>query len=138
MNYRRLGDAGVKLSEIGLGGWLTFGNAVDLEAGLKVMDKAFDVGINFFDTSNVYARGKCEEVWGQHSQGRRRDSYVLATKLFFPIGDGPNDRGLSPSISWSSVTPASGGCARSTSTFTSATDSIPKRRSRRPSGRWTI
>jgi len=95
MNYRRLGDAGVKLSEIGLGGWLTFGNAVDLDQGRAVMDKAFDAGINFFDTSNVYARGKCEEVWGQYFQHRRRDSYVLATKLFFPMADGPNDRGLS-------------------------------------------
>jgi len=95
MNYRRLGDAGVKLSEIGLGGWLTFGNAVDLEQGRAVMDKAFDVGINFFDTSNVYARGKCEEVWGQYLQGRRRDGYVLATKVFFPMADGPNDHGLS-------------------------------------------
>ena len=95
MNYRRLGDAGVKLSEIGLGGWLTFGNAVDLEQGRAVMDKAFDVGINFFDTANAYARGKCEEVWGGYLQGRRRDGYVLATKVFFPMGDGPNDQGLS-------------------------------------------
>jgi voltage-dependent potassium channel beta subunit len=95
MNYRRLGDAGVKLSEIGLGGWLTFGHAVDIKQGNAVLDKAFDVGINFFDTSNVYARGKCEEVWGQYLQGRRRDGYVLATKVYFPMGDGPNDSGLS-------------------------------------------
>jgi voltage-dependent potassium channel beta subunit len=95
MNYRRLGDAGVKLSEIGLGGWLTFGNALEQQQAKAVMDKAFDVGINFFDTANVYARGRCEEAWGELLQGRRRDSYVLATKVFFPMGDGPNDRGLS-------------------------------------------
>jgi voltage-dependent potassium channel beta subunit len=95
MNYRRLGDVGVKLSEIGLGGWLTFGNALDLERGKAVMDRAFERGINFFDSANVYAGGKCEEAWGQMLQGRRRSDYVLATKVFFPMGSGPNDRGLS-------------------------------------------
>src|SRR5215212_9328007 len=95
MNYRRLGDAGVKLSEIGLGGWLTVGNAIDVDRARAVMDKAFEVGINFFDTANVYAHGRCEEVWGELLRPRRRDSYVLATKVFFPMGNGPNDRGLS-------------------------------------------
>lgn len=95
MQYRRLGDAGIKLSEIGLGGWLTFGNAVDLAGTRAIFDKAFDLGINFFDTANVYARGQCEEVWGEALRDRRRDGYVLATKVFFPMGDGPNDRGLS-------------------------------------------
>jgi aryl-alcohol dehydrogenase-like predicted oxidoreductase len=95
MQYRRLGEAGVKLSEIGLGGWLTFGNALDVQRSGEVMSAAFDRGINFFDTANVYARGRCEEVWGEVLAGRRRDGYVLATKVFFPMGDGPNDRGLS-------------------------------------------
>jgi aryl-alcohol dehydrogenase-like predicted oxidoreductase len=95
MQYRRLGDAGVKLSEIGLGGWLTFGNAVQMDRGREIMGKAFDVGINFFDTANVYAAGKCEEYWGELLKGRTRSSYVLATKVFFPMGQGPNDRGLS-------------------------------------------
>lgn len=95
MHYRRLGDSGIKLSEIGLGGWLTFGNAVELEQTRAVFAKAFDLGINFFDTANVYARGKCEEVWGDVLQPYRRDGYVLATKVYFPMDDGPNDRGLS-------------------------------------------
>jgi aryl-alcohol dehydrogenase-like predicted oxidoreductase len=95
MQYRRLGDSGIKLSEIGLGGWLTFGNVIDVDATRAVFDRAFDLGINFFDTANVYAAGKCEEVWGHALQGRRRDGYVLATKAYFPMGDGPNDRGLS-------------------------------------------
>ena len=95
MKYRRLGDAGVKLSEISLGGWLTFGNDIEQQQARAVMDAAFDAGINFYDTANVYARGKCEEAWGEILSGRRRDSYVLATKVFFPMGDGPNDRGLS-------------------------------------------
>ncbi len=95
MQYRRLGDAGVKLSEIGLGGWLTFGNAIEQKQAQDVMDAAFDRGINFFDSANAYARGKSEEAWGELLSGRPRSSYVLATKVFFPMGDGPNDRGLS-------------------------------------------
>ncbi len=88
MNYRRLGDAGVKLSEIGLGGWLTFGNALEAETARAVMDKAFEVGINFFDTADAYAGGKCEEAWGELLKDRKRSDYVLATKVFFPTGPG--------------------------------------------------
>ena len=95
MQYRRLGDAGVKLSEIGLGGWLTFGNVVERDAARAVMDKAFEVGINFLDTADAYAHGKCEEAWGELLRDRARSSYVLASKVYFPMGDGPNDRGLS-------------------------------------------
>ncbi|MGB7159906.1 MAG: aldo/keto reductase family protein [Tepidisphaeraceae bacterium] len=95
MQYRRLGDAGVKLSEIGLGGWLTFGNAIEQRQAQDVMNAAFERGINFLDTANGYARGRCEESWGELLKDRPRSSYVLATKVFFPMGDGPNDRGLS-------------------------------------------
>jgi voltage-dependent potassium channel beta subunit len=95
MEYRRLGAAGIKLSEIGLGGWLTFGNALEAEQAKAVMNTAFDVGINFFDTADAYSNGKCEEAWGQLLQEHRRASFVLATKVFFPTGPGPNDRGLS-------------------------------------------
>jgi voltage-dependent potassium channel beta subunit len=95
MQYRRLGDAGVKLSEIGLGGWLTFGNAIEQRQAAQVMNAAFECGINFLDTANGYARGRCEESWGELLKDRPRSSYVLATKVFFPMGEGPNDRGLS-------------------------------------------
>ena len=96
MNYRRLGTTGIKLSEIGLGGWMTFGSTLDMDRARAIFDRAFEVGINFFDTANAYARGKCEEVWGQVLvPNHRRSDYVLATKVFFPMGDGPNDRGLS-------------------------------------------
>jgi voltage-dependent potassium channel beta subunit len=95
MNYRRLGDAGIKLSEIALGGWMTFGNSLDMDRARRIFDRAFDVGINLFDTANGYAAGKCEEVFGELLHQRRRSSYVLATKVFFPMGQGPNDRGLS-------------------------------------------
>jgi aryl-alcohol dehydrogenase-like predicted oxidoreductase len=95
MNYRRLGDAGVKLSEIGLGGWLTFGHTIDMDRGRAIMDRAFEVGINFFDSANAYAMGKCEQYWGELLRGRTRSGYVLATKVYFPMGNGPNDGGLS-------------------------------------------
>ena len=65
MKYRRLGKAGIKLSEIGLGGWLTFGHVSNERTGRQLIDKAFECGINFFDTANVYATGACETMWGQ-------------------------------------------------------------------------
>ena len=95
MQYRRLGDAGVRLSEIGLGGWLTVGNAQEADQTRVILDKAFELGINFLDTANGYAGGKAEEVWGRLLATRRRSDYVLATKVFFPMGPGPNDHGLS-------------------------------------------
>ena len=95
MNYRRLGKQGVKVSEVGLGSWLTYGNATEDTSATACIEKAYDLGINFFDTANVYAAGKSEEVVGRALKAYRRDSFVLATKVFFPMGDGPNDRGLS-------------------------------------------
>ena len=95
MHYRRLGNSGLRLSEIGLGGWLTFGNVHDDRSGREIMDQAFACGINFFDTANVYAAGACETMWGKLLAAYPRSSYVLATKVYFPMGEGPNDRGLS-------------------------------------------
>ena len=95
MRYRRLGNSGLRLSEIGLGGWLTFGHVHDESSGRAVIDRAVDCGVNFFDTANVYAAGACETMWGRLLAGHPRSSYVLATKVYFPMGDGPNDRGLS-------------------------------------------
>jgi voltage-dependent potassium channel beta subunit len=95
MKYRRLGKSGVKLSEIGLGGWLTFGHVANATAGRELIGTAFDSGINFFDTANVYATGACESMWGELLSEHTRSSYVLATKVYFPMGEGPNDQGLS-------------------------------------------
>ena len=95
MKYRRLGNAGVKLSEIGLGGWLTFGKTTGEKTGQQLIDTAFECGINFFDTANVYATGACESMWGKLLAPYTRSSFVLASKVYFPMGDGPNDRGLS-------------------------------------------
>lgn len=95
MKYRKLGRSGVKISEVGLGSWLTFGGATEFEQAQGCIERAYDLGVNFFDTANVYARGKSEETVGKVLSAYRRDSYVLATKVFFPMGEGPNDRGLS-------------------------------------------
>jgi voltage-dependent potassium channel beta subunit len=95
MQYRRLGNTGLKVSEISLGSWLTYGGYVEEQNASSSIDKAYDIGINFFDTANVYMRGEAELVVGKALKKYVRDSYVLATKVFWPMGDGPNDRGLS-------------------------------------------
>ena len=93
MQYRDLGDSGINVSAICLGSWLTYGVGVDDSAGRACVDAAFDAGINFIDTANVYGRGAAEEFLGEALKGRARDSYILATKLFFPMSD--SDKGLS-------------------------------------------
>ncbi len=95
MEYRRLGGSGVKISEISLGSWLTYGGSVAEEQATACVHRAYEIGINFFDTANVYMRGAAEEIVGRALRGFDRDSYFLATKVFFPMGEGPNDRGLS-------------------------------------------
>ncbi|MCI0182812.1 MAG: aldo/keto reductase family protein [Acidibacillus sp.] len=95
MQYRRLGRSGTKVSEISLGSWLTYGGSVGRETAISCVHRAYDIGINFFDTANVYHRGAAETVLGEALKGLPRTSYVLATKAFWPMGDGPNDRGLS-------------------------------------------
>src|SRR2546423_2779056 len=92
MRYRQLGSSDLQVSEISLGSWLTFGGGVQREQAEACVAKAFEVGINFIDTANVYSRGKAEEFLGEVLAGRPRDSYVLATKLFFPMSE--QDRGL--------------------------------------------
>jgi aryl-alcohol dehydrogenase-like predicted oxidoreductase len=93
MRYRQLGSSDLQVSEISLGSWLTYGGGVEREQAEACVAKAFDVGINFIDTANVYARGRAEEFLGEVLQARPRDSYVLATKLFFPMSE--TDKGLS-------------------------------------------
>ncbi len=95
MNYRRLGNAGMKVSEIGLGSWLTFGHGVDDAVARACIRKAFELGVNFFDTADVYARGAAEECYGRELAHLSRRDLVIATKCFFPFGDGVNNRGLS-------------------------------------------
>jgi voltage-dependent potassium channel beta subunit len=95
MKYRKLGNSGLKISEIGLGSWLTYGKGVNNQIAHDCIHKAYELGINFFDTANAYESGKAEVVLGEALKEYPRSSYVVATKLFFPIGAGPNERGLS-------------------------------------------
>ena len=95
MNYRRLGSSDLEVSEISLGSWLTFAGGVGFEQTRACTDAAFEAGINFFDTANVYGRGAAESAWGEILAGRPRDSYVLATKVWGQMSDDPADRGLS-------------------------------------------
>jgi aryl-alcohol dehydrogenase-like predicted oxidoreductase len=95
MRYRRLGSSDLEVSEISLGSWLTFAGGVGFEQTRACTDAAFEAGINFFDTANVYGRGAAESAWGQILAGRPRDSYVLATKVWGQMSDDPADRGLS-------------------------------------------
>jgi aryl-alcohol dehydrogenase-like predicted oxidoreductase len=94
MRYRRLGTSDLLVSEISFGSWLTVGVGIkEREAAAAIVDRAFELGITFFDTANVYGRGAAEELLGDLLAARPRDSYVLATKLYFPMSD--EDRGLS-------------------------------------------
>jgi voltage-dependent potassium channel beta subunit len=95
MNYRKLGNTGLKVSEIAYGSWLTFANQIELEGAKRIIIRAFDLGINYIDCADVYAGGKAESFLGEILPSRRRADYVIATKAFWPMSDGPNDRGLS-------------------------------------------
>ena len=95
MLYRRVGSSGLKVSEISLGSWLTYGGYVERDNAILAIEEAYDLGVNFFDTANVYEQGAAEELIGQSLAPYPRQSYVLATKMYFPMGEGPNDQGLS-------------------------------------------
>src|ERR671924_1935008 len=93
MRFRRLGDSDLEVSEISLGSWLTYGAGVEREHTEACTRAAFDAGINFFDTANVYGSGAAETAWGEILRDFDRGSYVLATKVYFPMSE--TDRGLS-------------------------------------------
>ena len=95
MNYRRLGSSDLEVSEISLGSWMTFSGGIEFDQIESCTDAAFEAGINFFDTANVYGRGAAETAWGQILSKRPRDSYILATKVWGPMSDDPSDKGLS-------------------------------------------
>jgi voltage-dependent potassium channel beta subunit len=95
VQYRKLGRWGVQVSTVGLGSWLTYGASVSDDVASACIHRAYDAGINFFDTANGYARGRAEEVVGKVLADFPRESFVLATKVFFPMSRRPNDSGLS-------------------------------------------
>jgi aryl-alcohol dehydrogenase-like predicted oxidoreductase len=93
MQFRTLGNSDLRVSEIALGSWLTYGGGVDKACAIACVRKALEVGINFIDTANVYGRGSAEALLGEALAGVERHAYVLATKVFFPMS--PSDHGLS-------------------------------------------
>jgi aryl-alcohol dehydrogenase-like predicted oxidoreductase len=95
MEYRHLGKSGLVISEIAYGNWVTHGSQVEEQAAAECVRAALDEGITTFDTADVYAGGRAEEVLGRALHGVRRESLEIFTKVYWPIGDGRNDRGLS-------------------------------------------
>ncbi len=95
MRTRALGRSGLQVSEISLGSWLTLGSKVDFSETARLVHRAFDLGINLFDSADVYAKGEAERALGESLSELPRHQVVLATKSFFPMSEHPNDRGLS-------------------------------------------
>jgi voltage-dependent potassium channel beta subunit len=95
MRTRALGRSGLQVSEISLGSWLTLGSRVDYSETARLVRRAFDLGINLFDTADVYAKGEAEQALGEAFRELPRQKVVLASKCFFPMSEDPNDRGLS-------------------------------------------
>ena len=95
MEFRHLGRSGLKISEIAYGNWITHGSQVEEDAARSCVEAALDEGITTFDTADVYAGTRAEEVLGRALRGVRRESVEIFTKVYWPTGPGPNDRGLS-------------------------------------------
>jgi len=95
MNYRNLGRSGMKVSELSYGNWITHGGQIEQDAASACVKAALDAGITTFDTADVYAIGAAEEVLGKALKGVRRDSIEIFTKVYWPTGPNPNNRGLS-------------------------------------------
>jgi len=95
MHYRRLGRSGLKVSEISLGSWVTFGTQVDEKKAVSLLQAAYEHGINYFDNADIYADGKAEIIMGQAIKDLPRTELVLSSKVFWPTSTGPNGRGLS-------------------------------------------
>jgi aryl-alcohol dehydrogenase-like predicted oxidoreductase len=95
MEFRHLGRSGLKISELAYGNWITHGSQVEEEAAAACVRAALDEGITTFDTADVYARTRAEEVLGRALKGERRESLEIFTKVYWPTGEGQNDRGLS-------------------------------------------
>src|SRR3954454_11328641 len=95
MEFRHLGRSGLKISEITYGNWITHGGQVEADAATACVRAALDAGITNFDTADVYAGGRAEQVLGRALGGQTRSSIEIFSKVYFPVGEGPNDRGLS-------------------------------------------
>ncbi len=101
MQYRQVGNSGLRISAVSIGGWLTIGGTVDYGLSRRLLHAAYDGGVNFIDLADVYATGEAEKATAtflkefRHCEGRDRSNLVISSKVFWPMSDGPNDRGLS-------------------------------------------
>jgi voltage-dependent potassium channel beta subunit len=95
MEYRRMGCSGLKLSAISLGSWITFGDQIDEIVAEKLIHRAYEAGVNFFDNADIYANGESERVMGEAIKDFSRESLVVSSKVYWPTMPGPNGRGLS-------------------------------------------
>ncbi len=95
MHYRRLGHSGLKVSEISLGSWITFNAQVDEQTSIELVQAAFEQGVNYFDTADMYANGQAEVALGKAIRDLPREALVISSKVFWPTMPGPNGRGLS-------------------------------------------
>ncbi len=95
MEHRYLGRSGLLISEIAYGNWVTHGSQVEEDAAVACVRAALDAGVTTYDTADVYAAGRAESVLGRALKGERREALEIFTKVYWPTGDGPNDRGLS-------------------------------------------
>lgn len=95
MNYRQMGNTGLKLSEISLGAWVTFGDQIDEKRAADLLHAAYDKGVNFFDNADIYADGQAEEVMGKAIEDLPREALVISSKVYWKTMPGPNGRGLS-------------------------------------------
>src|SRR5690625_1997996 len=98
MSYRRVGNSGLKVSAVSLGAWTTYGQTVEEQATIqRIVDRSLELGVNFFDIADAYARGRAEELMGEAlaNSGAERHHLVVTSKVFWPMSDDVNDRGLS-------------------------------------------
>ena len=103
MHYKRLGRSGIKVSEISLGAWVTFGSQISEKTAIKLVHTAYEQGVNFFDNADIYAKGKAEEVLGKAVADIPRESLIISSKVFYPTMEGVNGRGLSRKHIYESV-----------------------------------
>ncbi len=94
MQYRRIGKSGLKVSEVALGAWLTYGGSVAEERAAPIIQAALDLGVNFLDLADIYSKGRAEEIVGRAIRGRNRSDLVISSKVFWPMSENINDRGL--------------------------------------------
>ena len=95
MEFRRMGRSGLKLSAISLGSWITFGDQIQKTTAAELIQRAYEEGINFFDSADVYASGESERVMGEAIKELPREELVISSKVYWPTMQGPNGRGLS-------------------------------------------